>query len=117
MLAKLPLDETEPPAFRPERERLLVRLAGAGNGAACYRLGIAYAYHPRPTKERPTPLEDSTALLRRCMEVGDKSIAADAAYELWLLTRRIPASAASSEELLSFAAGTGHSPARFAAHR
>ena len=115
VLAQLTLDQSEPPHFTPERERLLQRLAEAGNGAACYRLGLAYAYHPRPTEERSLPLEDSAALLRRAMEVGDTAIAADAAYELWLLTRRLPASAKSSEELLAFAASAGHSPARFAA--
>ena len=140
LLASLPLEPVEPAAFEPQREHLLRRLADAGNGAACYRLGIAYAYHPRPTQERPTPLEDSAAMLRRAMEVGGSAdqggdaggaagagrgagaatsagIDADAAYELWLLTRRLPAAAASSESLLTFAAANGHSPARFAAHR
>ena len=120
VLASLTLDHCEPPAFEPRREALLRRLADAGNGAACYRLALAYAYHPRPTEERATPLEDSAALLRRAMSVGETDIKADAAFELWLLTRRQPTSAAnpnSSEDLLAFAASAGHSPARFAAHR
>lgn len=117
LLATLTLERNEPAEFTPEREQLLRRLADAGNAAACYRLGMAYAYHPRPTEERRAPLEDSAALLRRTMEVGNTVIAADAAYELWLLTRRLPTAAASSEELLNWAAAAGQNPARFAAHR
>ena len=44
-------------------------------------------------------------------------IRADAAYELWLLTRRMPALADDAEGLLMGAVNEGHVPARFAAHR
>ena len=112
----LTLDSEEPPAFTPAREALLRRVADAGHAAACYRLGLAYAYHPRPTQERPAPLRDSAAMLNRAIELGSTTIAADAAYELWLLTRRLP-TPTSSDHLLHFAADSGSRPARFAANR
>ena len=116
-LRNLTLEAAEDPQFLPGRQAALLQLADAGHGAACYRLALGCAYHPRSMAEREAPLEDAIRLLRRALVVGDEETRADAAYELWLLTRRMPGLDDSAEALLAKAATDGHSPARFAAHR
>ena len=72
LLVRVVLEETEPPEFEPQRERLLFRCCVAGNAAPAYRLGVAYAYHPRLTAEHASPLDVAASLLRRALELGEK---------------------------------------------
>ena len=51
------------------------------------------------------------------MDLGEDSTRADAAFELWLLTRRLPESVDRCESLLRLASAAGHNPARFGMHR
>jgi hypothetical protein len=119
MLAQLPLGDKEDPRFSVfvERQRLLERLAASGNAVACYRLGIAKVYHPILHSSGFKGVEEGTALLRRAMVLGEPEVRADAAFELWLLTRRHPHPIDSSESLLQTAIAEGHNPALFSVHR
>ena len=93
------------------RQAFLKRLCDAGNAHACYRLAMAYAYHPQEVQRS---LDSSLRLLERALELGDEEMRADAAYELWLLKRR------TSDDVqlyLTQAVVANHRPARFAAHR
>jgi hypothetical protein len=117
VLLNLQLEPRENPVFHPTRQAFLGRLADAGNAHACYRLAMGCAYHPRSLHDRASPLEEAMRLLRRAISIGEESIRADAAYELWLLTRRLPNLADDPEDLLTLAIATGSIPARFAAHR
>lgn len=138
-LSRVSIGLEEPPEWHPTRQAFLQRLADAGNAHACYRLGLAFAYHPQEPRH---PLADALKLLHRALELGDEETRADTAYELWLLTRRLAqpgsahspgaASAGSSssssddaplytpedvEGFLEVALASDHRPARFAAHR
>ena len=62
-------------------------------------------------------LEGGIKLLRRAVDIGSVSVRADAAFELWLLTRRLPDSPGHGEALLKLACSSGHNPARFGMHR
>ena len=121
LLARLPLGRTEDATFPPERQRLLARLADAGNASACYRLGVMKVYHPAlingATDQGPVWVEEGKSLLSRAIELDDGSVRADAAFELWLLTRRLPGSNERCETLLQIASAAGHNPARFGMHR
>lgn len=132
---RVPLGVAEDPAFTPARRHLLHRLAGAGNATACYRLGVALSFHPTASAGDN---DKGCALLRRLARQcdADDSLRADAAFECWLLTRRMPepespsssdndgsgspigiGSLLGSESLLDLAASLGHNPARFGKHR
>lgn len=118
LLRALELEPVEDPAFHPARQAALARLADAGNPHACYRLAMGWAFHPRSLRERSAPMEDALHLLRRAMELDvAPSLRADAAYELWLLTRRRTDLSEYSAHLLALATASGNVPARFAAHR
>ena len=136
----LPLGTSEDAAFPLERRHLLERLVEAGNPAANYRLGVALSYHPTADV---TDNEHGRMLLRTLasQQSAPASLRADAAFECWLLTRRLPEPASpssddgrlsailgggglftrgdlfSGESLLDLAASLGHNPARFGKHR
>ena len=111
LLASLDIGTEEARGFSASRQSFLRRLGEAGNGQACYRLAMAFAYHPH---ESQRSLEDSISLLERAITVGDDETRADAAYELWLLKRR---SMDDAHRYLVQAVVADHRPARFAAHR
>jgi len=117
VLSQLQLGPVEDPAMPDERRRLLARLAAAGNAAACYRLGLIRVYHPLSEGGPGAGLESGIKLLRRAVDIGSVSVRADAAFELWLLTRRLPDSLGHGEALLKLASSSGHNPARFGMHR
>ena len=113
LIARISLGDTEDESFPPARRKLLTRLANAGNAAACYRLGVALSYHPAASMG---DIELGREQLLRAIELADSSLRADAAFECWLLMRRLPDSHTSpvcSESLLELAASLGHSAARF----
>ena len=68
LLAKLDLGMHEPSGWAESRQAFLRRLCDAGNAHACYRLAMAYAYHPQ---EAHRSLEDSLQLLERALALGD----------------------------------------------
>ena len=85
-------------------------------------LAVAMVYHPLMAKHeggQGAGVEAGTRLLRRailCAEQGSP-VRADAAFELWLLTRRHKDTSEECEALLHLASSLGHNPARFGMHR
>lgn len=116
MLARLSLGATEEAAFSSERRRLLERLAAAGNAVACYRLGVALSYYPTANQQDN---EQGRVVLRRLAQSADApdSLRADAAFECWLLMRRLPEQAASCDDLLELAVSLGHTGGRLGAFK
>ena len=123
LMQRIQLEPQEDSAFLPARRRLLHSLANAGNATAAYRLGVALSYHPTA---RLCDNQEGHGILRRLARRQDtpSSLRADAAFECWLLTRRLPdpesavcpddcGRAAGGDWLLELAISLGHSAACF----
>lgn len=97
-------------------QALLTSNSSDGNAAAS-AAAAAIGVTTDGGRTKAVRVEEGKALLRRAMELDTGSIRADAAFELWLLTRRQPDASERCESLLSIASREGHNPARFSMHR